>query len=293
MSDTNKWPDEDAIDRLIVPISENVPIVGQYKIHPVRRDINYDMHFGLEFGILLSGKMHREYRGWSSDFKPGDVWFCGIWEPHGWSILRAPCQVVVLVIHPQITARMRFEEASDFDALAPFTLPPELRPQTTSATRSRVIDIGKRIWSICENKPTYSGLWLRLLLLESLLLFTPLNNMPRPHASIEYAGRINRAIEAVYRQRRMISATEAARLCGMSKIMFNKTFVSIMGISFPKFSLRYRLQSAAAQLLHDRDEPLKVAASEWGFTDSSHLYQCFLKHFGCSPTEYRNRMSNR
>ncbi len=293
MNEISTWPDENSIDRLLVPISETTPIVGQYKVHLIRQQMKYDMHFGLEFGIVLSGQMHREYRGWSKDFGPGGAWFCGIWEPHGWSIVRPPCKVVVLVVHPQIAARMRFEEEPNFDVLAPFTAPPEQRPETNEATRAKMIEIGKRIWSICDNKPPNSGLWLRLLLLESLLLLAPKNGVVREQASIEYAGRINRAIEAVYRQRRMIPTSEAVRLCGMSKIMFNKTFLSIMGISFSKFSLRFRLQSAAAQLLRDEGEPLKVAASEWGFTDGSHLYQCFIKHFGCSPTDYRNRMGER
>lgn len=36
-------------------------------------------------------------------------------------------------------------------------------------------------------------------------------------------------------------------------------------------------------------DQLKAVASDWGFTDASHLHRCFMKHYGCPPAGYRQR----
>lgn len=98
--------------------------------------------------------------------------------------------------------------------------------------------------------------------------------------------RLQQAINRVYRERCLVTAAQAARLCSMSRNTFNQTFTATMGISFARFALGYRLHGAATQLRQGHDSIKQVAAA-WGFTDASHLYHCFQRHFGCAPTDYR------
>jgi len=37
------------------------------------------------------------------------------------------------------------------------------------------------------------------------------------------------------------------------------------------------------------NDPLRVVAQQWGFTDIRHLDRCFRRHYGCSPATYRRQ----
>ena len=43
---------------------------------------------------VLKGRMTREFVHHRQDIGPGDVWACGMWEPHGSGVKLAPCEVV-------------------------------------------------------------------------------------------------------------------------------------------------------------------------------------------------------
>jgi transcriptional regulator GlxA family with amidase domain len=72
----------------------------------------------------------------------------------------------------------------------------------------------------------------------------------------------------------------------MTRHQLTRRFEQTVGISFAQFALRYRLEGAAAALLHD-EAPLKAIAIDWGFVDASHFHHCFTRNFGCTPATYR------
>jgi AraC-like DNA-binding protein len=270
-------------------LSTAQPIHGSVHSHLKRDRSRFDMHWELEFGVVLSGSMQREYEGWKGTLRAGDVWFCGMWEPHGWRVMRTPCEVAVLVILPQMLVNMRFDEAPDLDWLAPFNAPPGARPQTSRSARSEIIALARRFGSVSAFKPPQNVLWKRLLLMQILLLLhrdwkSPLTQ-DLPASTYQ---RINTAVELVFGSRELVTAQQAATRCGMSRNHLNAVFEKLMGLSFARFALRYRLsQTASALLLSER--PVKSIAAEWGFTDASHLHHCFYRHYGCSPRDYRLR----
>jgi len=43
----------------------------------------------------------------------------------------------------------------------------------------------------------------------------------------------------------------------------------------------------AARLLLGTDRSVEAIGEQTGFTDGSHFHRAFLKHYGCTPTEFR------
>jgi len=244
----------------------------------------------LEMGIVCSGRMQRHYDGWKTTLGPGDVWFCGIWEPHSRKIIQAPCKVVVLVILPQLLLNMHLEEAPHLNWMAPFIMAPEKRPRVSDGIRKEVLDLGTRLSTLITHHGRHWKILLRLLLMETLLKFqkSPAGET-RPDA-IPYHSykRVHLAIQMTFQSRCVVTVQEAARACGMSRNTFDRVFQELMGVSFAKFGLGCRIKGAASQLLNSSD-PIKAIAAEWGFTDVSHLYRWFHQYYGCSPAEYRGR----
>lgn len=279
-----------SIERVTFTLNDQRPMTASVHTHRDPQKFLFDMHYELELGVIISGKMHRQFDGFNTTLRTGDVWMCGMWEPHGYSIAKAPCKVLVLVIRPQMLVDLRFHEAPDFKWLSPFTVPPQHRPRVPEARRKETLQIAARFEaSLAIGDETERRLWQRLLLMQ--LLLTLKQDWAAPGTGefpSSYYGRINLAVQLVFKHHRMVTAQEAAKACGMSRNHFNNIFQELMGLSFARFALRYRLSSAAGELLRTSD-PVKTIAAAWGFTDASHLHHCFLQHYGCSPSEYRGR----
>ena len=285
------WNNE-AIEKLSWGLSGSSEITALHNRHKSVQGLSNDMHYSLELGIVLTGKMRRYYHGFQTDISHGDVWFCGMWEPHGYEILEAPCEVVIFIALPQNLITIDIDAPAKFNWLAPFTVPPGKRPQINRQNKKEIIAIAHKVRDILKSNKPQSQLWLRLLLLETLLTVqrnwdASVNNA---NASFETFARINPALQKIFEGQQCLSIADAAKTCNMGRSSFTKHFKTTMGISFAKFELRYRIKSAANQLTKSKD-PVKKIAYDWDFTDSSHLHRCFLEHYGCTPTQYRKNLS--
>jgi AraC-like DNA-binding protein len=283
------WKDS-AVEMRTIALSAADPLQVSHGVHRKIDKPRYDMHYGLELGVVLSGAMKRFYKTWETELKPGGVWLCGMWEPHGWEPVKVPCEILVFVILPQSLTNTGFEGAARVNWTAPFTAAPESRPQVTNANRAVMLSLGKRLAARCDSNSAKKAAWLKLGLFEILLTlmenWTPPQTVVAPPAGA--FTRIHKAVELIFQSHHAVTVREASRLCGMGRNAFSELFTSLMGISFPKFALRYRLSGAASQIARS-DDAVKTVAADWGFTDASHLHRAFVQHYGCSPAEYRKR----
>jgi AraC-like DNA-binding protein len=282
--------DTQKIVRLPTSLSADRPILCHTNLYKTKTTSFFDMHYGLELGLVLSGKMRRFYQGQKTDLNRGEPWLCGMWEPHGFEVIQAPCEIIVMTIWPPMLATLRFDEAPTLNWLGAFTLSPEKRIKLDSRTRNRLFEIGRDINTLCLAHDEASKLRIRFRLMDILLLLNEKWNVlaQNKNNSSDALTKINHILQMVFESKNIVTAQEAARICGMNRNAFAAFFKDLMGISFPDFALRYRLQSVASQLLNT-DIPIKALASEWGFTDASHLHRCFCVHYQCSPAEYRKR----
>jgi len=288
MNSKGKWKPDNilAFDQLC----DNEPVLYGFTTYPAKTSPKYDMHYGMEMGIVRAGRMRRFYERSADDLTIGDVWFCGMWEPHGFAVLEAPCEVATFVILPQMLVNLHFTEAPNINWLTPFIIPAEQRPKADPQIKPNLLNITSRLKEGRDAESKLSKLWLRLLLLEILLevqKIYPFRTARNTPDNTAYSC-VNHALHTLFRNHRNVPTVKMAKECSMSRNHFNFLFKKMMGISFARFSLRYRLNGVALQLIHT-DDPLKIIADEWGFTDASHVIRNFVKHYSISPTEYRKK----
>ena len=275
-------------------LSHESPVKIYHCIRSRKEPPLYDMHYGLELGIILHGKIRRFYSNHQTDLIRGDVWFCGMWEPHGCEFLSAKSEVLVMTVWPTMLSTMRFEEYPEINFLAPFLVSPEHRPGTDNKNRKDILNIAERIIEIhSSGQSRYNRLWIRLLATELILTLQNDWNYRRTKTNekSESFSKITPAVELVNDSQEYISARQAAAVCRMGLNNFCKLFKTMMGISFPDFALRYRLSRAADELLQT-NKPIKMIAYQWGFTDTSHFHHRFRTYYNCSPRAYRDFLFN-
>ena len=67
----------------------------------------------------------------------------------------------------------------------------------------------------------------------------------------------------------------------------NNRFHKYCTKTFPAFQMETKLEMVRQFLLTQPDTKLREAAINYGFCDEFHLSKAFKKHFGLSPSQYR------
>jgi AraC-like DNA-binding protein len=267
------------------------PVFAHLHHHAEPTSLQVDLHAGFEVGILLTGEQERRIADQAVSLRPGDVWLCAMWEPHGWTVTAPDTREIILIFLPEFLGE---EMLGGVPWTTVFSAPPGERPRATTATvRESVLVIGQELWREIEER---QQAWLSAvrLGLERLLLAVSRHWRPGGQADRERVppttiSRIMPALDMIHQPPlRRVSVAEAAAACGLSRSQFDLLFRQSMGMSFSRFGLRARLAFVAGQLL-TTELPADAMASRSGFVDASHLHRAFVRHYGCTPAAYRRQ----
>jgi len=274
------------------PVSDAEPVRTLINVRGQIRRPLFDVHFGLEFGIILSGTVRRYFPGCTRLLRPGQGWFCGMWEPHGWEVVSSPRKAIVFIIWPPLLAQLRFGEAPRLRWMAPFTMKPRDRPQVSGEARAALLERALQFERIARLGGESARLRQRLFLLDALTFFldrADFTGAGREYPRVEHWDRLNRVLRSVFENNAFISTKQAAQECGFHRNVFSRLFAQWAGVPFSEFTLGYRLKQSADQLLAGSD-PIKAIARQWGFVDASHYHKAFRKYYHCSPSRFRRKM---
>jgi AraC-like DNA-binding protein len=266
------------------------PIEGYVARTTEPTPLESDMHHTFEVGILLAGQEERHFEGLTRLVEAGDVWWAAAWEPHGWRTTAPPSDELVIHFVPELLGDAELDGIS---WLSFFAAPPHERPvASTPETRRRVLALGgelaqefrMRRWA-WRDRARYSLLSLLVTMgRESGLVRENWRWSGSPTGGL---ARIMPAIELVHNDLgRRLPLRAAAGACGLSPSRFRALFSTTMGMAYSRFERRARL-AYAARLLLGTDGSVESIGEQTGFTDGSHLHRAFLKHYGCTPTEFR------
>ncbi len=253
------------------------------------QELLIDCHQGVEFGVLLSGRVERHWTSFSRECEAGDIWMASMWEPHGYCHPTPDMRSVVAIFLPEFLGDFAL---GDVPWLSLFAAPPDRRPQVlTAAQRARVMARAGQMASEIEERPPGWTTALKLGVLDILFDLSRTWNAPGPsrsggdaHTSL---ARVMPALDLIRdRGSSLVGVGEAAKACGMSRTTLNRLFRQATGISFGRFRRSAHL-AHAAHLLLTTDLSTDRIAEDAGFSDGSHLHRSFLKHYGRTPGEYR------
>ncbi len=248
----------------------------------------YDVHLACEVGFVLTGQYRRLYEGLERKVGPGQMWLCGVSEPHGYQVLRTPTRRVVILFALEFLWQGEGADAPWarlFLSHGPETRNIVLSPSESREARRLALELVKEC---AERRPYY--LAAARLCLKKLLL-PVLRHAARTSSekSMSDLGRVAQVIEMVNEKLpRPIRLRDACKVACLSRSQFWDVFRRATGITFSEFVQRARIARAAHDLLVS-DAKIAAVAKQWGYTDESHMHRVFKKFFRCTPSEYRRR----
>ena len=274
-----------------IPFDAEHPIAIGINVYPNRTQCHFDIHLGLEIGICLSGAGRRWFGSHSFEIEPGKVWFAGLWEPHGFEVIKPQARHMVIQIVPEYIDTP--EPFTSFDWTRIFKVSPDRRPTSESKTdRDFSLSFAKKMLAIVQQ--TDDPNWLiraRLLLQEFILYFSEkIVDSEKSNYRVEPFHQRQKLLPALIllEQRRCqnVSIIEAARAAHMGRSSFSQMFRSAVGVSFGKYCQRRRLAGAICDL-RSTDLKLAAIAQRWGFCDAAHFVRLFKLTMHMTPSEYR------
>lgn len=152
------------------------------------------------------------------------------------------------------------------------------------------------IRQVYRMQPDNYSLMIKILLYKVLLLLS-VNHMFVPASSRQSMNhsqsviRVKALIDFVaahYQER--ITLEQGARIMHMSPKYFSSFFTRTFLINFTQYINQYRINQACI-LLKTTDLPIMDVAFESGFENFSYFIKRFKEIRGCTPKEYRKRMS--
>jgi AraC family transcriptional regulator len=108
-----------------------------------------------------------------------------------------------------------------------------------------------------------------------------------PDDAMRHSGRIARVLRYLeVHSAQPASIADLARIAGLSRFHFLRTFRRVTGITPHQWLMRARLRQAA-ELLITGAKPITGIALDVGFDDLSNFIRSFRAEFGVSPRRYR------
>jgi len=276
---------------LDIPFDAEHPVAFGVNVYPNKTQCHYDIHVGLEIGIVLSGACRRWFGSHTFQAEKGQVWFAGLWEPHGFEVIKPPAKHMVLEITPEFIDSP--EPFTSFDWLRLFKVSPDRRPNASAPQdREFASAMAKRFTDIIRGE--HQANWLirtKLALQEFLLYFSErIADSAKKETRVEPFGLRQKLLPALMllEQKRCqdVSIVEAARAAHMGRSSFSQMFRSAIGVSFGKYCQRRRLAGAIYDL-RSTDLKLAAIAQRWGFCDAAHFVRLFKSSMHMTPSEYR------
>lgn len=85
-----------------------------------------------------------------------------------------------------------------------------------------------------------------------------------------------------------LSVNEIASHCFLNPVYLNRIFKKEKNISISQYIIREKM-ALAARLLQEPSSQAMAVAARIGYPNYSYFSSTFKKHYGCTPTEYRER----
>ena len=254
---------------------------------PNAGDVGADMHYGLEFGVIVSGCVHRNHgSGWFR-VGVGQAWATASLEMHQWRVGRNMRHVAFQFL-PALLEQLPVLDG--FDVTAPFRVPNRLNAiGRRRRFRRALAGLARELLPKYQDDVPPGDIFFDMLQLLKPISAEVLQGSDPAERRLGSRSRLSimPATDLVQQATdRVVSIDEAAEACRMTRRTFCRSFRTVMGISYGEFALRWRL-ACAAHMLKSTDGLVKAIAYRFGFNGPSHFHRAFTARYGMSPSRYR------
>lgn len=251
-------------------------------------------HDDVEFSVILSGQMTYNINGSIYVIKEGDGVFINSRQFHNnYSVDYTDCKYICLVFHPLLLSANHFIERELIFPVIKNIAFPFITLSNEVVWHAKLLKTVSLIYELSMEKHTASNLLIQSHLFNIwYLLYT---SMPETGQSyVQYNNRLSALHNMIgFLQKNFdnkISLLDIAYSGNISQSYCISIFNEYLHQTPIQYLTGYRLNRSADLLKNTAMNITEIALSS-GFNGTSYYGEIFRKYFGCSPSEYRKRIT--
>lgn len=241
-------------------------------------------HDYVEIEYLVSGRLEHELNGCKTNFGPGDCWCLDSYDLHMFTVTE-PVKIHNICIDVSTVS----DAVTELLGSIPFPLTGHMSDEVLT----KVVSLFEKLYTVSLEETAYAGeratAYLLLILVHIFENSEHQLDKPAP-AGYKHVARAIEYISAHYYEPLTLGGVAAE--VHLSPNYFSKLFCEVSGKTFIDY-LTYIRINRAKELLSGTDVSVTAAALDSGFGSFSSFSRTFIKHVGCTPTEYRKRARER
>ncbi len=251
--------------------------------------LHYHEYAELLYG--LSGRAQVSVGGQEAELTAGDMVLVHTGEPHTVDAVGAPAQYIVIKFLPQVLVAGEQTYSEYVYALTLMENDRE-RQRFFSAGELAHTPLGDLFrHAMQEWNDAAFGYELALradvtAIFVHILRLWQEKNRARWQEAGGQGERLQKAVAYVAAHYAEAEEEEAARLCGVSRSYFSRTFRRAMGVGFSAYVRMVRMREAERRLLTTEDSVTDIAGA-LGFSTTSYFIQLFREDHHMTPLAYR------
>ena len=229
-------------------------------------------------------------------FGPGELFVVNSNEPHTFRAVGEPSRYLVTKLLPRII-NASGRSAREPGYALPFMIPGESHPRVVKRSDPLAPRLGRLMEDMLDRWVRHDYGYELAIRGDILLLFSELLGSWRGRGLIrpvtvpdQIADAVTRSLEYTANHYDEADEARAAKAAGFSPAYFSRCFRRVMGMTYSSYLTLIRM-SRAEELLAAGDLSVTQIAESVGYSTSSHFSQIFKKRRGCSPREFRIKVT--
>ena len=255
--------------------------------------VPWHWHNELEIVVILSGEVSVFIAGCEITLKAGEGYFANSGILHSEKLLSKTGWQHCMVFSPRVIASP--DDIIWNTYISPILSHenlPFIRLSPKTPWQKEILSLAERAWQYGAKEKADYALTVRseLSQISSLIVHNIDTETEHPFTSKTQRDelRIKKTlyyIETHFREQ--ITIDDIAADAGVSVSTMLRLYHDILHTTPIQYVLQYRLEQIREELLLYPDSSISETAYSCGFNDISYFNRCFLKKYGCTPSEFR------
>lgn len=257
--------------------------------------VPWHWHVELELVVILSGEVSVFISGCELRLHPGEGYFVKSGVLHSAKLRSNTGRQHAMVFHPKVIAAT--DDIVWNTYVAPILFrenPPFIRLMPGNPWQKEILSCAEKAWSSGAYEKTDYPFTVRASLTKIFVLLTHNIDTETENPSMSKTQKEEHRIKKTLRYiethfREQITIQEIASSANISVSTLLRIYHDILHTTPIQYVLKYRLEQITEELLANPDASISEIAYSCGFNDISYFNRCFLREYGKTPSEFRNR----
>ncbi len=198
-------------------VTEHSPVAFKHDLIQECGPGLFDTHYPVELGIITQGQLKRSSGDWSAEFNVGDLYLCGIWEPHQSYVVKAPYECCILHFDPVFLTQQLLDDSNQVNLLTAFLTSVESRVHPASEHAQLWLNYAQKLLDLNISKIPNKKLKLKHIGIELISDLISIYKINQDSSNAAHSQNLSGLFDYVFQHKGVCSLEQASKIQKVNK----------------------------------------------------------------------------